>query len=67
MTWQLAPPVSSLSSFTLIILNGSQSPHSPEYLQAAGVRQGKDEERKEEEGERKEEEEQKLEEEWKEE
>ena len=31
---QVALPDSSLCSFTLIILKGSQSPHSPEYLQA---------------------------------
>ena len=32
---QLAGPVRSLSSFILIILKGSQSPNSPEYLHSA--------------------------------
>ena len=33
-TWHSEPPVTSLSSLILIILKGSQSPHSPSYLQA---------------------------------
>ena len=33
-TWHSDPPVTSLSSLILIILKGSQSPHSPSYLHA---------------------------------